>query len=279
MPVYETVRVPLFDEKRPLNGSDGSPPTGFSTEIWNSLSDEDQLKIRQEGITWAEEQKKINAAKESWIYKTYLLIQNQKTKLENLFVGLGIPVTPKESRNLVSISAHKDVSFNYFVEEGVITSTITPPNLLKLLYIEQKYKINEKVVVTAFPGGVIDINISTGTCKVNLRDTSLFLSKSGEFGFSRKKDINNKEYQYIVDKHIFLLKIDGFVYKYKEEGVVYKKSDPGGKYEVKEVETLQCIIKTIRTEGLLVIICGAIVISMLFYLMLNLGSINLIPAY
>ena len=179
----------------------------------------------------------------------------------------------------MSISAHKDVSLDLLADEGVITSTIIPPNLLKLLYLEQTIRINEKVVVTAFPGGVIDINISSGTFKLNLRDISIFLSRSGEFGFSRNKGVYNKEYHNIVDKHIFLLNIEGLTYKFKQEGVVYKKSDPDKKYEVKEVETLQCIIKTIRTEGLLILISGVIAISILTYLLLNTGSTNLIPVY
>jgi len=276
IPQYETVRIPIIDEKEPSEGSDSSPPTGFSSEIWNSLSTKDQQKIRQKGIDWAKEKERLDAAKENWMYKTYLRGQEAKENVSNFFRKLGLPVSPEKPNNLFSLSAYKDLEFDMFKENGIVIDSYTPPNILNLLYMEQKLSIQPKVVVTAFPGGPFDLNISSKSLKMKVGNFALFGTQRGEIGFLTITDPQDSNYHYIVDKHSIIFAFNGITYKYKKEGVKESEKLSNDQLDIKEVETLQCKLKTIKTEGLLVIVSGTIIIASLIYLLMTTG--NLLPA-
>lgn len=280
VPQYETVRISIFDEPDPsckkADGGDGKtpPPTGFSAEVWNSLSEEDQQKIRKDGISWAQEQEKINAAKENWIYKTYIQFRETKQKIADSLKNLGIPISSNESTNLVSISAYKGVNIDLLTENGVVTGSFSPPNILNLLYMEQTLSIQPKVVVTAFPGGPFDFNISSRKVTIRFGDVSLFGSLSGEFGFSQKIYPKRSGFDYKQIKQSFMISAAGITYKVKDEGIEIVSDKQNSQVDVKMVHTLDCKIITIKTIGLAIIAIGIVFSILAGYLIFTQGLLN-----
>ena len=134
MPQYETVRFPVSDGISPNNNpgdddtSQTSPPTGLSQDVWDSLSEGDQKKIK------TDQSNNLIKNEEKWWMKA----------LVNLKIGIFDPINrfienPDEALKsvnlnklpkIISLSASSAWDFNILKQEGAIISTNTPPGLL-----------------------------------------------------------------------------------------------------------------------------------------------------
>ncbi len=152
-----------------------------------------------------------------------------------------------------------------FPQEGIVTHTYIPPNILKLFYISQDYKIAPKVKVTANPGGILNIDVTslTETLRLN-KNISLFssLKKGGiAIGLGVKKPEDMYGYDYVEDKHSLTTSWKGLIYTYQKDGVNVIDRKSNNDFEYKLIDTLQCDTKTIRSEGILITAGAALGIS------------------
>jgi hypothetical protein len=110
----------------------------------------------------------------------------------------------KTSQSVLSLSASNEWDFNLFSQEGVIAQSYVPPNILQMLYVEQKFDIKPKVKITGNPGSFMDFDVTSGTWKVNLGEKlSLFTSLKGggmTLGVGIKKPGDDTPHDYLVDK-------------------------------------------------------------------------------
>ena len=137
--------------------------------------------------------------------------------------------------------------------------------------MEQTLSIKHKIVVTAFPGGPIDFNVSSQKATVKLGDLSLFWSQSGEFGFSQKMYPKMSGFDYKQIKHSFMISVDGITYKVKDEGIEIVSAKQNSQVDVKKVNTLDCKIITIKSIGLAIIAIGIVFSILAGYLMFSQG--------
>lgn len=159
------------------------------------------------------------------------------------------------SQSVVSLSASNEWDYNIFSQEGVISQSYVPPNILRMLYMEQKFDIESKVKITGNPGSILDIDITSGTYKVNLGEIiSVYSSIKGgglTLGVGIKKPSKLSNFDYIVDKHSLSSTWRGLAYTYRQEGVDVI-DDPYENVESKVITSLQCKTQTIKTLGIVV---------------------------
>jgi len=278
MPQYETVRIPIIDDKAPLkepNASDGdssSPPTGFSAEIWNSLSDEDQMKVKIGQI------KKSENTEEKWWHDV----------LRKLKIGIVDPIIAlrehpdevlknidvKNLPKILSLSAKSSWDINIFSQEGIVLSTKTPPGLWQIFFMTQKFNIEQKSIVTVNPGSLINYYFTSGTGSVKITKNLSYIFGPSEWGISIKKEPSNGIFDYSLSKHMINISGNGISYKWKEEDVYIDNKHVEDEYQVKVVSTKKCETKTIKTEGIIVGVSIAIVAGLFGTAVGSLGGLK-----
>jgi len=165
----------------------------------------------------------------------------------------------KTSQSVLSLSASNEWDFNLFSQEGVIAQSYVPPNILRMLYMEQKFDIESKVKITGNPGSILDIDITSGTYKVNLGEKiSVYSSIKGgglTLGVGIKKPSELPGFDYIVEKNSLSSTWRGLAHTYRKEGVDVI-DDPYENVESKVITSLECNTQTIKSEGILVLTVG-----------------------
>jgi len=162
----------------------------------------------------------------------------------------------KTSQSVLSLSASNEWDINLFSQEGVIAHSYVPPNILRMLYVEQKFDINPKVKITGNPGSLMDFDVTSGTWKVNLGEKlSIFSSIKGggiTLGVGIKKSGDSTPHDYLVDKHSLSSTWRGLTQTFRQEGIDVQKDLSNEDLESKIITTLACETQTIKTEGILV---------------------------
>jgi len=255
MPEYETARVPIIDENAPLkeaNANDGdssSPPTGFSAEIWNSLSAEDQMKIKLDQIEKSEtiEEKwwhdVLRKLKAGIVDPIIALREHPKEILKN--------IDAKSLPKILGLSAKGSWDIDIFSQEGTLLSTKTPPGLWQIFFMTQEFVIAQKSIVTVNPGSLINFNITTGTGSVKITKNLSYIYGPSEWGISLKKEPSSGIYVYSLSKHLVNLSVNGISYKWKEEDIYIDKENSTDFFQIKLTTTRKCVTKTLRTEGII----------------------------
>jgi hypothetical protein len=237
------------------------PPTGFSPAIWNNLSRETQLKILAGGSAAENFSETVDVDEKSWWIKKLERIHDKfiepveyyKKNPDELLKVLNPEKLPK----LLSVSARESWDFNFLTQEGMVAGTYVPPNLWKIFYMKQKLNIEQKAVLTINPGALINYDITTAKGSVKLGKDISYIFGPGEMGFSLKKYDKKSMYDYSVTKHSIQVSLRGWTYKFKEEGIlIYTEDTPVG-FQKKVINTLNCDTKTIKTEGILVLVFSA----------------------
>ncbi|MCJ7715364.1 MAG: hypothetical protein MUO54_02435, partial [Anaerolineales bacterium] len=254
------------------------PPTGFSNEVWNSLSKEDQKKILADSSNSNNSTEEIDDAQKNWI--TNLLhsinenvITPYKFYRENPDEILKL-VNPGSLPKILSVSARETWDFNLFTQEGILAGTYVPPNLLQLFYMEQKFNIEQKAVFTINPGSLINYDFTAATGSVKLGKNISYIFGPGEMGFSFKRFQDNPDFDYLQAKHSFQVTWRGLTYKHKEERVIIDKELSSDEYQVKLVGISKCETKTIKTEGVLALVLSLVLFGEIGMSMIGTGLLN-----
>ena len=186
----------------------------------------------------------------------------------------------KTSQSVLSLSASNEWDFNLFSQEGVIAQSYVPPNILRMLYVEQKFDIKPKVKITGNPGSLMDFDVTSGTWKVNLGEKlSIFSSIKGggiTLGVGIKKPGQGIEENYRLNKHSLSSTWRGLTHTYRQEGVKIAKQLSTEDLEIKTIKTLECRTQTIKTEGILITAGALLGISEL--LALAVPALEALPA-
>ncbi len=194
----------------------------------------------------------------------------QNTVLNPVWWQEQVVEASKTSQPVLSLSASNEWDFNLFSQEGVIAQSYVPPNILKMLYVGQEFNIKPKAKVTANPGSILDIDITSGTYKVNLGEKlSIFSSIKGggiTVGVGIKRSDTHSPHDYLVDKHSLSSTWRGITHTYRQEGTNIDKKVSNEDLEVKKISTLVCETQTIKTEGILIVVGAILGISELYAL-------------
>jgi len=246
----------LAESSVPVPPPSPPSPTGFSKAVWDSLSSEAQQKILTNNSNKKKSTEDLVEDQDSWILKALKgidekVIEPVKGYLKNPEEILKL-FNPSKLPKLLSLSARETWDFNFFTQEGMVARTYLPPNFWQLFYMEQKLNIEQKAVLTLNPGSLINYDITTAKGSVKLNEDVSYIFGPGELGFSVKNYSKEPRYDYSVTKHSIQITIGGLTYKYKEEGVIVQKPIDG--VHVKFVNTLKCDTKTIKSEGILVLV-------------------------
>lgn len=209
---------------------------------------------------------------DSWLYKTILFFQNLKASLGKIAEKLGAPNAGSDQPHLFSYSVYEEAPLNLLSEDGILVNAYQPSWFLDLFYTQQELAIGPKVVITSYPDGLMNLNLSSKSWSMKIGETTIFASLNGEFGFAYKMGKDNSQYNYKISKHSFGFGNDGLTYKSKIEGNVIDNEKTNNQVEVKEVKTLKCQITTIRSLGILVGGTVAILLAALLYLYLSTGA-------
>jgi hypothetical protein len=163
------------------------------------------------------------------------------------------------SQKIVSFSASSEWDLNLFSQEGIIAQSYSPPNILKYLYVEQEFNINSKLKITGNPGSILDIDITSGTYKVNLGEKiSVYSSIKGgglTLGVGIKKPSELPGFDYMVEKNSLSSTWRGLSHTYRKEGVDVI-DDQYENVESKVITSLECNTQTIKSEGIIVLAVG-----------------------
>jgi hypothetical protein len=143
-----------------------------------------------------------------------------------------------------------------------------------MLYVMQTLDISQKVVITVFPDSLFDINFSTNTIKTKIGNTSIFVSRSGEVGFSRKIGLDNEENKYSLATHSFLISPIGFTYKNKYDSVIVQTGE--GQLMYKLINNISYRTMTIKFEGLAI---GITVTAAIILVGLITNGLGIEPVY
>jgi len=248
--------IRLFKKLTESSDPISPPPTGFSKAVWDSLSSEAQQKILTKNTNKKKSPEDEGEDQDSWILNTLKeinekVIEPVKRTLNNPDQILKL-INPSKLPKLLSLSARETWDFNLFTQEGLVAGTYLPPNLLQLFYMEQKFNIEQKAVLTLNPGSLINYDFTTAKGSVKFNEDVSYIFGPGEMGFSIKSNNDEIKYDYSVAKHSIQFSWRGLTYKYKEEGVIVQKPIDG--VHVKFVNTLKCDTKTIKSEGILVLV-------------------------
>jgi len=282
IPQYETVRIPIINDKAPSkepNASDGdssSPPTGFSAEIWNSLSAEDQKKVKLGQI------KKSENTEEKWWHD---VLRKLKTGIVDPIIELREHpdevlkiIDVKKLPKILSLSAKSSWDINIFSQEGMVLSTKTPPGLWQIFFMTQKFNIEQKSIVTVNPGSLINYYFTSGTGSVKITKNLSYIFGPSEWGISIKKEPSNGIFDYSLSKHMINISGNGISYKWKEEDTFIDKENSTDKFQIKLTTTRKCETKTIKTEGLLVVLLGVVLAYQIASALVTFGFVESLVA-
>jgi len=127
-------------------------------------------------------------------------------------------------------------------------------------------------VVTTYPDGLMDLNLSSKSWSMKLGKTTIFAGLNGEFGFGHELKKEDDRFTYKYAKHSFRFGSEGITYISKIEGIVTDNEKSNELVEVKEINTLKCQITIIRSLGILVGVTVAVLLAALLYLYLSAGA-------
>jgi len=293
---YKTVEhtVPIFEERRGQVGTLPAPADQMEPGVAEDSGGEERGLVREEllfqDMLDSSPLLKENSAElvptepapvlfpagekqltDSWLYKTILFFQNIKAGIGKVAEKLGAPNTGSDQPHLFSFSAYEEAPLNLLNEEGILVNAYQPSWFLDLLYTKQEMEIGPKVVVTTYPDGLMDLNLSSKSWSMKLGKTTIFAGLNGEFGFGHEIDNNLPYYDYQQIKHSFRIDSNGVAYKLKIEGIETDDEKANDYIEIKVIKTLKCQITTIRTLRILIGAVVAVLLAALLYLRLNSG--------
>lgn len=209
---------------------------------------------------------------DSWLYKTILFFQNLKASLGKIAEKLGAPNAGSDQPHLFSYSVYEEAPLNLLSEDGILVNAYQPSWFLDLFYTQQELAIGPKVVITSYPDGLMNLNLSSKSWSMKIGKTTIFASLNGEFGFGSDIENNLPYFDSQQVKHSFIINIDGFSYKVKIEGVVLDPEKSNDHVLVKEIKTLKCSIITFKTLGILIAVLASVLFAALLYLYFSAGG-------
>jgi hypothetical protein len=151
----------------------------------------------------------------------------------------------------VSASANWDI--NYFSQEGGVINTNVYSGISQLFYMQQKFNVGQKTVVTVNPDALMNFDITSLSGNIKLGKSIKYTYGPGEWGLSFNHKSNDPDIDYSVRKHSIKLSNKGISYKYKEEEVFTDPNISSDKYQVKVISTKECNTNTVKIEGILLI--------------------------
>ena len=110
---------------------------------------------------------------------------------------------PSVTPHLFSYSAYQDAPLNLLTEDGILLKSYIPPRYLDLFYTRQELEISPKVVVTAYPDGLMNLNLTRKSWSMKIGQKTIFLALNGEFGFVSPIDAKNSYYDYQQSKTMY----------------------------------------------------------------------------
>lgn len=221
------------------------------------------------GPTWPPVEKNLS---ESWLYKTILFFQGCKEAIGRVVGRLSPTASPSVTPHLFSYTAYQDAPLNLLTEDGIQINSFVPPRYLDLLYTRRELEIKPKVAITAYPDGLMNLNLTRKSLSMKIGQRTIFLALTGEFGFVAPIDVKNSYYDYQQAKHSFSVDSSGIQYKVKYEGITVDKIRSSELVEVKEINSISCKLTTIRALGVLVGVLAVGIIAALLYLYFSAGA-------
>ncbi|NQS90819.1 MAG: C39 family peptidase, partial [Chloroflexi bacterium] len=250
VPNYQTVKIPILPQKEACDPGNGAGESELTNEEQKLIE-----KISPEKDAPSLPIVKTDKTDTKWWIKALTLIQEKvfdpieffKNHPDQVLKTIKADQLPK----FLSVSAKAAWDFNLFSQEGMLVNTNLPPGIWQIFYMQQKFKLEQKAVVTVNPGSLVDFYFTSASGSVKLTKNLSYIFGPGEMGISIKKGPDDERFDYSQSKHSIEISLQGWSYKHKKEGV--KKDDflSTKDYEIKQVTTLACETRTMKTEGIL----------------------------
>lgn len=239
--------------------------------LQSPIPEEELAGLLRKGIgpTWPLAESR--ALRDSWLYQTILILKKFQAGIGRIMTGLGASRNQKHSPHLFSISAYQEAPQTLLSKERITPTAYLPPHFMDLILTRQELEIGPKVEVTAYPEGLMNLNLTRRSWSMRIGNTTLFITLDGEVGFVKGNETSGSVYDENRVRHSLSFGSEGISIISKIEGVILYKERSTSLVEVKEIRTLKSQVTTLHTLGILVAVLGLIVIAALLYLYFKAG--------